>query len=165
MDHPEINRRDFNRLTAAAFGGVLAGTMAGCGGDDEKKPMSSGTTPGVGKNEPAKPDDKEVATAKGDPHACRGLNACKGQGRTARTTARDKGDCATASWHHSCGSDHACKGQGGCGDNPTQNECKGKGGCHIPLMDSAWEKARKFFEEKMTAADKKFGAGTPPKKK
>jgi len=165
MDHPELNRRDFNRLTAAAFGGVLAGSMTGCGSDDEKKPNSSGATPGIGSSQPAKSGGKEVASTKGDPHACRGLNACKGQGADGANDCAGQGDCATKEWHHSCGSDNACKGQGGCGDNPTQNDCKGQGGCHIPLMDSAWEKAREFFEKKMTEADKKFGDAPPKKKK
>ena len=33
MDPQELNRRDFHRLTMAAVGGVLAGTVTGCGGD------------------------------------------------------------------------------------------------------------------------------------
>ena len=161
MDHPELNRRDFNRLTMAAFGGALAGTMAGCGGDDEKKPAATGSSGA----QPAKPGSRDVATAKGEPHACRGLNACKGQGLSGTNDCAGQGDCATPSWEHSCSGSNECKGQGGCGDNPTQNDCKGQGGCHVPLMDSAWDSARKHFEEKMTAANKKFGDAPPKKKK
>jgi hypothetical protein len=165
MDHPELNRRDFNRLSMAAFGGALAGTLAGCG-EDEKKPASTGT--GGSSAPPAKTGDqggKEVAAAKGELHACRGLNACKAQGVGGANDCAGQGDCATPAWEHSCSGENACKGQGGCGDNPTQNDCKTKGGCHVPLMDSAWESARKHFEETMNTANKKFGDAPPKKKK
>ena len=166
MDHPELNRRDFNRLTMAALGGVVAGTVAGCG-EEPKKPASTGTTPGgsgVAATPPSKADGKEVADVKGEPHACRGLNACKGQGAEGNNECAGQGDCATASWHHGCSGQNDCKGQGGCGPNPTQNDCKTKGGCHIPLMDSAWKSARDHFEKKMKEDEKKFGTA-PDKKK
>jgi|SRR5262245_20797315 len=160
MENPELNRRDFHRLTMAAFGGAVAGSLAGCG--EEKKPAGTGTTPGAGA--PAKSGGAEVAVAKGEPHACRGLNACKGQGADGKNDCAGQGDCATAAWHHSCNGQNDCKGQGGCGDDPTQNDCKGKGSCHVPLMDSVWGAARKHFEEKMKEGDKKVGAA-PAKKK
>jgi hypothetical protein len=165
MDHPELNRRDFHRLTVAAFGGVVAGTISGCG--DDKKSAGTGTTPagsGAGTSPPAKSDGKDVADVKGDPHACRGLNACKGQGADGKNDCAGQGECATKAWHHSCSGQNDCKGQGGCGDNATQNDCKTKGGCHIPLMSSAWESARKHFEEKMKNDKKEFGEA-PEKKK
>lgn len=163
MDHPELNRRDFNRLTMAAFGGVLAGTAAGCG--EDKKPAPPGPNAGTGKFQSSKADGKDVASTKGEPHACRGLNACKGQGEGGSNDCAGQGDCATKEWHHSCGGENACKGQGGCGPDATQNDCKTKGGCHVPLMDSAWESARKHFEQKMESAEKKFGDAPPKKKK
>jgi len=165
MDRPELNRRDFHRLTMAAFGGVVAGSIAGCG--KEKKPAGPEPTPGgtgAGAT-PAKTGGEEVATIKGEPHACRGLNACKGQGADGKNDCAGQGDCATKAWHHSCSAQNDCKGQGGCGDNPTQNDCKGKGGCHVPLMDSVWDAARKHFEENMKNDNKDFGAAPTKKKK
>lgn len=157
MDHPELNRRDFHRLTMAAFGGAVAGTLAGCG--EEKKPAGTGTTPGgTGAGvPPSKTGGEEVAAAKGEPHACHGLNACKNQGASGKNDCAGQGTCATKEWYHSCSGHNDCKGQGGCGENPTQNDCKNKGGCNIPLMDSAWKAARKHFEEKMEKAGKKVG--------
>ncbi|MGE5193095.1 MAG: hypothetical protein ACM3U2_11400 [Deltaproteobacteria bacterium] len=165
MDHPELNRRDFHRLTVAAFGGVVAGTLAGCG--EEKKPAGAGATPGgPGPGAaPPKGGGDEVAVAKGEPHACRGLNACKGQGADGKNECAGQGACATKAWHHSCSGQNDCKGQGGCGDNPTQNDCKGQGKCNVPLMDSVWDAARKHFEETMKNDNKEFGAAPAKKKK
>jgi hypothetical protein len=165
MDYQELNRRDFHRLTMAAFGGAVAGSLAGCG--EEKKPAGTGTTPispGTGTPAPRGAGD-EIAAVKGEPHACRGLNACKGQGADGKNDCAGQGDCASVAWHHSCSGQNDCKGQGGCGDNPTQNDCKGKGGCHVPLMDSVWGAARKHFEETLKEGDKKFGAAPAKKKK
>jgi len=163
MENPELNRRDFHRLTMAAFGGAVAGSLAGCG--EEKKPGGPGTTPAPAGTPPARGGGEDVAVAKGEPHACRGLNACKGQGADGKNDCAGQGDCATAAWHHSCSGQNDCKGQGGCGDNPIQNDCKGKGGCHVPLMDSVWGEARKHFEETMKESDKKIGAAPAKKKK
>ena len=168
MDDQELNRRDFNRLTMAALGGVVAGTVAGCGGEDKpaappaSKPAA--TAAGDPKDKP-KEKEMEVASVSGEAHACRGLNSCKDQGASGKNDCAGQGECATKSWEHSCGGENACKGQGGCGANATQNECKGKGGCHVPLMASVWDKARKHFEDKMKEAGKEVGAAPPPKKK
>jgi hypothetical protein len=170
MDPQELNRRDFHRLTMAAVGGVLAGTIAGCGGDDKPAvpPKGSSTTPANSK--PGEVTDgasrgEEVVTVEGDPHACSGLNACKNQGASGKNDCAGTGECATKAWHHSCGGDNQCKGQGGCGTTATINDCKGQGVCHIPLMEKAWKSARKHYEEKMKEAGKEFGEGKPPKLK
>ncbi|MBS0266053.1 MAG: hypothetical protein JSS02_29245 [Planctomycetes bacterium] len=166
MSSPEVNRRDFHRLSLAAVGGVLTGAVAGCGGNSAPSSSQSNapveTPPPSGKTETAGEKGREIA---GEPHACSGLNACKNQGASGQNECAGQGDCATAAWHHTCGGQNDCKGQGGCGTNATLNDCKGKGACHIPLMAGAWKAARKHFEEKMTADGKTFGAGTPPKKK
>lgn len=148
-----FNRRDFHRLSMAAFGGFVAGSVPGCGGGDAK--------PEAGKNAA---ENKE--TASGDPalasaadvHVCHGLNACKGQGVDGKNACAGQGTCATKSTHHSCGEQNACKGQGGCGEDAGNNACKAKGGCHVPLMEGAWKGARQRFEEKMKTAGKEFGA-------
>jgi hypothetical protein len=162
MEDSGLNRRDSHRLSIAALGGAVAGTMAGC--SEEKKPAAAPGTgaPGAARTEPAKPAGDEVAVA-GEPHACSGLNACKGQGASGKNDCAGQGDCAAKSWYHSCAGQNDCKGQGGCGSEATQNDCKGKGSCHIPLMKSAWESARQHFEKKMEEAGKKVGAGSPPK--
>jgi len=152
MRNAGFNRRDFHRLSMAALGGMVAGSVAGCGGD---KPV------------PAKPeaknDDKRSAPPEtaladaSDVHVCHGLNSCKGKGLDGKNECAGQGTCATKSIHHTCGGQNACKGQGGCGDTAGANACKEMGGCHVPLMDEAWKGARKRFEDKMTEAKKEFG--------
>ncbi|HEY3968944.1 MAG TPA: hypothetical protein VGM05_30625 [Planctomycetaceae bacterium] len=170
MDPQDLNRRDFHRLTMAAVGGVLAGTVAGCGSDDKPAAAPSKARPAAATENkpPAKTDDAgggEVAKAEGEPHACSGLNACKNQGASGKNDCAGQGDCATKAWHHSCSGANDCKGQGGCGDTATTNDCKQKGACHVPLMAGAWKTARKHFEEKMKEDGKEFGEGAPPQKK
>jgi hypothetical protein len=162
MDDQGLNRRDFHRLSMAALGGVVAGTVAGC--SEEKKPAAAPATgtPSAARSEPGKPEGTEVAAA-GEPHACSGLNACKGQGASGKNDCAGQGDCATKSWHHSCHGMNDCKGQGGCGETATINDCKQKGECSVPLMGKAWKAAREHFEKKMEEAGKKVGAGSPPK--
>lgn len=168
MSSQELNRRDFHRLSMAAMGGVMAGAMVGC----EAKPVmvpppSPPATPAAGSA--TTPGTEVAATAgegsKSEPHLCRGLNACKGQGGGAtagKNACAGQGECATSK-EHTCGGENECKGLGGCGENPATNECKGKGGCHVPLMDHAWKKVRKRFEEKMKADGKEVGPA-PAKK-
>lgn len=176
MNREELNRRDFTRLTAAAFGGILAGTTIGCGGGDEKKKdtAATGTDPAPGdetaaagtegegdKPEGEKPEIGTLAEVPNDwmgaTHVCRGLNACKNQGPEGTENAcAGQGACATAE-HHSCHGENACKYQGGCGSSVGQNACKGAGECAVPLGKTAWEKARASFEKAMAAAEKNFG--------
>lgn len=158
MNKHELNRRDFHRLTMAAFGGVVAGAAAGCG-EEKPPPAAPGlpVPPQIGQSPPKGADGNEVAASESEPHACHGLNACKNQGASGKNDCAGQGTCATKSWHHSCGGQNECKGQGGCGENATQNECKTQGACHIPLMDPAWKKARAHFTEKMEKAGKKVG--------
>ena len=142
-----LNRRDFSKWSVAALGGLVAGTTIGCDGKTSETPTGGGeggsTTDAGGEGE-----TMEVAA-----HACRGLNDCKSAGHECR----GQGTCATEAWHHSCAGMNECKGQGGCGENPLANECAGKGHCAIPLMDNAWETARKNMEAKWTEAEKAFG--------
>ena len=133
MHEKPIDRRDFHHLTAAALGGLAAGTLLGCSG------------PGGG-----------GATAS-DKHLCRGLNDCKGQGKGGDNACRGQGACATAK-EATCGGNNECKGLGGCGETVGANDCKGKGACHIPLMDSAWDKLRKKREAEWTEKMAEFGA-------
>jgi hypothetical protein len=153
----DCSRRDFNRLTFAAVGGLMAGIAQAASpafADDAKK-----------KEEDKKKDKKEL-------HVCRGLNSCKGQGAEVDLDGDKKPDvnacagqgaCATAK-HITCGGENACKGQGGCGATPGENDCKGQGHCHVPLMDSAWKKARARFEARMKKQKKEVGAA-PAKEK
>ncbi len=127
-----VSRRDFGKLTLAAFGGVVAGSMLG------------------GKLLFA---DEKAAT-KADAHACCGLNACKGQGKGGDNSCAGQGGCATAE-AHGCAGSNACKGQGETGDN----SCKGKGSCAVPIKDEGkWKKARAHYEASMKKAGKKVGA-------
>ncbi len=103
-----------------------------------------------------------VATAGGDnpllsePHICRGMNTCKGQGAGGDNECAGLGGCATAE-KHSCTGHNECKGRGGCGEHAGENACKGKGECGVPLKAKTWTTARKNFEAAMTKAGKKFG--------
>jgi hypothetical protein len=132
---PGLSRRDFGKLTAAAFGGVLLGsTLIGRAGDAEEK----------------------AAPATEDKHVCRGLNSCKEKGKGGKNSCAGQGNCATVE-AHSCKGENACKGQGGCGEHPAENACKGKGGCQVPLKEKSWAKARKAFEVRMKEAGKTIG--------
>lgn len=165
MDASELNRRDFHRLTMAAFGGALAGSVVGCG---ETTPPAAPSKPAGSESAATPPTDSaDAGTSEGvlaasvaavgiEKHLCRGLNACKNKGAKGENDCAGQGDCATLE-HHTCGGQNACKGQGGCGANAAENECKGKGGCHVPLMDEAWTKARKIFEAKMKKDGKEVG--------
>ena len=163
MNLQELNRRDFHRLSMAAFGGALAGAMAGCG--EEKKPAPGAPAAGAGATRSQPPEGAggaDVAST-GTEHGCRGLNACKNQGASGKNDCAGQGTCATKSWHHSCSTQNACKGQGGCSDNPLQNDCRGQGHCSIPLMKGTWEKAREHFVEKMKEVGKEVGEAPPAK--
>jgi hypothetical protein len=143
MEKTDLNRRDFQRLAAAAVGGLLAGaslTPMALGADEKKKknPLLS------------------------EPHVCRGLNTCKGKAADKENACAGQGACATAK-AHLCHYKNECRGQGGCGAKPGENECKEKGECGVPLSSGAWKKARKRFEELMKAEGKKVGPA-PPKK-
>jgi hypothetical protein len=129
MKKEDVSRRDFGKLTLAAFGGVLAGSVLGAGSlfadqHAEKK----------------------------EAHACCGLNGCKGQGAGGDNECAGMGKCSTTE-AHGCAGSNACKNQGGEG----VNDCKGKGGCSVPIKGDAWTKARANFEGAMKKADKKFG--------
>lgn len=142
MNERRFDRREFEKLTAAALGGLAAGSLLGCSGQP---------------NPPAQP-------AVGDKHLCRGLNDCKGLGKGGANECRGQGVCATVV-SHDCGGHNDCKGLGGCGDTAGANACKGHGGCSVPLMTSAWDKVRKRKETEWGADQKAFGAApTPPAK-
>lgn len=141
-DPRDLHRRDFHKLTAAALGGLAAGTVLGCGGDKPAAPVAAAPTAA-------------------EKHLCRGLNECKGQGKGGQNTCRGQGACATVA-EHGCGGQNECKGLGGCGDTAGANECKTKGGCHVPLMDSAWDKVRKRKETEWK--EKKLDSGAAPAK-
>ena len=130
-----LNRRDFGKLTLAAFGGVLAGSLAtGRLMADTKTEANKETT---------------------DAHICCGLNSCKGTGASGKNDCAGQGSCATVQ-AHGCSGMNSCKGLGGV-DDPASNSCKGKGGCNVPLSGKGWAKARAGFEASMTKAGKKFG--------
>ena len=132
-----LSRRDFGKLTMAAFGGALLGaTLAAHGAESEEK--------------------HDPALLLQDKHVCRGLNTCKGKGKGKDNSCAGMGNCAIAE-AHSCKGDNACKGQGGCGEYAGQNSCKGLGACEVPLRDKTWKKARKAFEAQMKKAGKTFG--------
>ncbi len=154
----ELSRRDFQWLAAAAFGGVLAGTIAGCG-EGDGKPKSTTKSDSGGTQAAAK--GAGAATVAGATsvalHACRGLNECKSQGKDHKNACAGQGSCFTVT--HECSEKNDCKNQGGCGSTYGFNDCKGKGGCgHFPIDDKkTWQKARDHFEARMKETGKKVG--------
>lgn len=140
----KLSRRQFDRLTASAFGGMLLGAGVARAAEEDE-------------------DDKKSLLLK-EPHVCRGLNTCKGKGVDKKNACAGQGTCASAK-KHDCSGQNACKGQGGCGEHVGENSCEGKGGCSVPLMDKAWAKTRKRFEELMKKEGKKVGPAPPKKKK
>ena len=136
MNPSNPNRRDFTRLAAAAIGGLVVGAGAFAAGNEDKK------------------EKKNPLLS--EPHACRGLNVCKGKGKGGKNECAGQGGCATAK-AHSCKGENECRGQGGCGEKPGENECKAMGGCAVPMEKKPWAKARKRFEELMAKEGKKVG--------
>jgi hypothetical protein len=135
MKNPELNRRDFGRLTAAALGGAMAGSLLG------DRALRAA--------EAAKPDDSHWLK---DPHICCGLNTCKGHGKGASNDCAGMGRCATVE-AHGCSGENTCAGLGPSGEN----SCKGKGSCAVPVTGEGWKKARTSWEAAMNKAGKKFG--------
>lgn len=156
MKRLNLSRREFHRLTMAAFGGMVAGSTIGCGGDEAGDGGEAGGEPAGGEPETA---EATPASSEGTEevvlNACRGLNVCKGHGKGEHDCA-GQGSCATAE-PHDCSGLNNCKNQGGCGANPGANACKGQGGCAVPMKGEMWEKARAAFEERMKEAGKEFG--------
>lgn len=142
----DLTRRRFNEITVAAFGGLMAGSLAGCNKEKPKTETAAAVDP----------EAEAAAKKKADLHLCRGLNTCKGKGKGGNNDCAGTSTCATFA-QHDCAGENACKGQGGCGEKPGANECKGKGACHVPLMDHAWDKIRKSLEEKFKADSKELG--------
>jgi hypothetical protein len=134
MKKDNVSRRDFGKLSLAAFGGVLAGSVLG------------------GSMSLLSADQHKEAAAAKDAHACCGLNACKAQGAGGKNDCAGQGSCSTTE-AHGCAGANACKNQGGEGIN----DCKGQGSCDVPIKGDAWKKARANFEAAMTKAGKKIG--------
>ncbi len=132
MNQGKLNRRDFGKLTLAAFGGILAGSF-------------------VAKTAFAGEEGGEFHL--GDKHICCGLNTCKGLGKDAKNECAGLGTCANVE-AHGCAGENECAGQGPEGTN----SCKGKGGCGVPVSGESWTKARAKYEVAMKKAGKKFGA-------
>jgi len=168
MKKDGLSRRQFNSLTAAAFGGIVTGTIVGCGGKKDKdKGKDGGGKDGKPKDGAAKDGGKTKLVASnpwtGDTHVCRGLNACKGKGAGGDNECAGQGNCHTLADKHTCHKQNDCKYQGGCGESVGNNDCKAKGECGVPLSDETWAKARTSFEAAMKKAGKKFGVA-PAKK-
>jgi hypothetical protein len=132
MKMDDVSRRDFGKLTLAALGGVVAGSLL------------------TGRSLWA-----EEKAGGADKHLCCGLNHCKTQGASGKNDCAGQGSCATVQ-AHGCAGMNDCKGLGG-GDNPAGNDCKGKGGCNVPLAGDGWKKARANFEASMKTAGQKIG--------
>ncbi|MCA9068290.1 MAG: hypothetical protein KDA84_05175 [Planctomycetaceae bacterium] len=144
MKRENVNRRDFNRLTVAAMGGLMAGSFVGCG--EDKTDGKTGEKSGEGQS------NVDLSAWTGE-HVCRGLNACKGEGKGGKNACAGQGECATVE-PHSCGTENTCKNLGGCGPTAASNSCKGEGGCQVPLMKTAYETAYKKFKADMEKAGK-----------
>ncbi len=99
------------------------------------------------------------------PHACMGLNSCKGQDRFGAAGPPDgpsdrigkpnacagQGYCSTTS-DHKCHVQNDCRNQGGCGlngtpeefEHPGINTCKSMGSCATPINAERFIVAGKF---------------------
>jgi hypothetical protein len=163
MSREEVSRRDFHRLSTAALCGLIAGTTFGCAqegnghapksaGSVDTSPAHATTATTASKSTAGKATVTVVAL-----HACRGLNECKGLGKSAKNDCAGQGDCYTVK--HDCAGQNDCKYQGGCGGENGMNDCKTKGGCgHFPIAEAdVWKKARAAFEARLKSANKKFG--------
>jgi hypothetical protein len=118
-----MNRRDFNKLMAAAVGGALAGAATPALADHHEGDAKASGHSCAGKNE-----CKGKGGCKSGDNGCAGKNSCKGKGGCSSAHAPE-----AAKSGHSCAGKNECKGKGGCktGDAGCagKNSCKGKGGC------------------------------------
>jgi hypothetical protein len=131
-NRPDLNRRDFHKLVATAFGGLVGGSLVS---------QAFGASPQAAKKE----------------HVCCGLNQCKGLGADGKNACAGQGTCATVK-AHSCKGQNDCAGEGGCGAKPGANACKGQGGCEVPVeMENAWKAARNNLQAAMKKAGKTLG--------
>src|SRR5690606_2520208 len=78
MKRDELNRRDFNRLTTAALGGLVAGSVIGCGGEPAAPPPVA-TKPAETEEPPKGEGEAATSPMLEGKHVCRGLNLCKNQ--------------------------------------------------------------------------------------
>jgi hypothetical protein len=138
MERENLNRREFHTLAAAAVGGAIAGSMAGC----SKKPKEN-----AGNGKDAGKGGGDVAANPAEKHLCKGLNTCKGKGKDGKNDCRGMGSCATYK-SHSCSGENDCKGQGGCQGKVGTNDCKKMGSCHVPLVGDSWKEAKDAFDKK-----------------
>lgn len=179
----DLTRRDFNRLTTAAFGGIVTGTIIGCGSSEEP---DNGTGDSVASGDNATTDnaatdstpagDSPPATDKtgGDEiklvggelpekNACLGLNQCKEYGKNGgEHECAGQSTCATVS--HECRTMNECKYLGACDGKVAANECKGQGGCQVPMTpgEELWKQARAAFEKRMKAKGTAVGMAPLP---
>jgi len=142
MSKPDVNRRNFHKLTMAAFGGMVAGA-----GSSSLAQAQEGNKPKI---------NVDPALLLSDPNVCRGLNTCDGKGKGDHACAGQAACTSVAA--HSCAGENECKGQGGCGGYPGQNVCQSKGKCAVPLKAEVWKLARKQFEQLMKDNGKMVGA-------
>ncbi len=154
MVSKSVFRKELGKLTAAALGGVMAGSMVtsltGCGSN----PTNSAAVD-IGAQTVSMAKESEQSN---EQHACAGLNGCKGKGADGKNSCAGTGGCASKAMHHECKGHNACKGQGGCESKVGENACKGQGGCAVPMKDmAAWKMAREKFESKMQADGKEVG--------
>lgn len=170
MSREPLNRRDFNKLSMAALGGLAAGTAIGCGGGDEKDKDKKDSAGGGG-HAPHDGGDVKVTGSdcwlSGEKNVCRGLNICKGHGQGDHTCA-GQSSCFSGMEKHGCQGENGCNCEGGCGTTVGENACKGKGSCAVPLHGheeleegSKWAEARAKFEAAFEAAGKTFGEPGP----
>ena len=152
-----LHRRNFHKLSLSALGGLMAGVAAGC----SRAPEAPSTAKTQGPGTDAAGEMAAQSPLLSEPHVCRGLNTCRGQGKSGENACAGQGQCATVAAHE-CAGQNACQGQGGCGTNPGENACKGQGGCAVPLMDAAWTKARSRFEQLMQVQGQDVGAAPAP---
>jgi hypothetical protein len=166
MRRTDVTRREFQQLSAAAFGGVMAGALLGCqdsgtgGAASSSPPEAAPPAATGGETSPAGAPAGDaaasgVALLLDEPHVCRGLNTCKGKGKSGDNACAGQGTCASVV-AHDCAGHNECKGQGGCGGQHGTNACKGMGGCGVPLAHG-WEGVRSKFEQAMKDAGKEVG--------
>ena len=112
----DFTRRDFHKLTMAAFGGVVSGLS-------------------VSRSAVAFGGDESLLLK--EPHVCCGLNTCKGHGASGDNECAGMGDCASVE-HHSCKGEEGCSGQGGCGAKPGGEWLQGPGELCGPPEGRSW---------------------------
>lgn len=127
------NRREFSKIGAAAIAGMFAASTGAVTSQLAAAENQRSTTqfPPAPSSQQGLPPGLPPLPGNENPHACAGMNSCRGQGQGGNNACAFQGGCASE--RHNCAKEHSCKFTAGCrfdlflkGKIPGQNKCSFK---------------------------------------